>query len=166
MEVFEKLEKEQRLHESVPREGSREITFDEQQLKSVQANKKELDHLENGQIFLPPQILLNSWTHRCHQIVEVHDKVHQTVESGEEGSLATRNETEDNPYGQRNAGMVENMQEGDLIILFTHDEKQGIKEIDEFRNVEAIAHLNNFQCIFVVGVIHRLADETVTVEPR
>ena len=66
MKVFEKIEKEYRLHESVPGEGGGEVALDKQQLQAVQTNKKGLNHLENGQVLLPPQIFLELWTHRCH----------------------------------------------------------------------------------------------------
>jgi hypothetical protein len=61
--------------------------------------------------------------------------------------------------------MVEDVQESDLIVLFTHDEKYGIEKINKFGDVEAVSHLNKLQRILVVGVIHGLANETVSVEP-
>jgi hypothetical protein len=54
------------LNESIPGKGGREVTFDEQQLQAVQTNEKKLHHLENGQVFLPPQIFLKLRTHRRH----------------------------------------------------------------------------------------------------
>ncbi len=39
--------------------------------------------------------------------------------------------------------MVEDVQESDLIVLFTHDEKYGIEKINKFGDVEAVSHLNN-----------------------
>jgi hypothetical protein len=82
MKVFEKIEKEYGLHESVPGKGGGEVALDEQQLQAVQTNKKELNHLENGQVFLPPQIFLELRTHRCHEIIEVHDEMDQRIEGG------------------------------------------------------------------------------------
>ena len=91
--------------------------------------------------------------------------MHQSIESGEESCLTARDVPEDNPNSQRDTSMVEDVQEGDLIVLFTHDEKYGIEKINEFGDVEAVSHLDKLQGILVVGVIHGLANETVSVEP-
>jgi hypothetical protein len=92
--------------------------------------------------------------------------MYQAVERGHENTLTTRHKAEDNPNSQRNTSVMINVQESDLIILFAHDEKYGVEKINKFRDVEAIAHLNQLQSILVVGVIHRLANETVSIEPR
>jgi hypothetical protein len=84
MKIFEKIEEKYRLNESIPGKGGGEVTFDEQQLQAVQTNEKKLHHLENGQVFLPPQIFLELRAHRCHKVIKVHNKVHQTVKSGKE----------------------------------------------------------------------------------
>lgn len=43
-----------------------------QQLESVQHDQHELHHLYQRQIFLPPQVLLDAWSHRRQQIVRIH----------------------------------------------------------------------------------------------
>jgi hypothetical protein len=75
METFKQYEKHDRLHDEEPPIEGGEIALDEKQLQSVQANKNELNHLENGQVFLPPQIFLKLRTHRSHQIVKVHHEM-------------------------------------------------------------------------------------------
>lgn len=45
----------------------------------MQAEQNELNHLKNGEVFLPPQVFLDARSHRCHHIVKVHDSVYQGV---------------------------------------------------------------------------------------
>jgi hypothetical protein len=66
VETFEEYEKHDRLDEEEPRKEGRKITLDEKQLHAVETNEKKLYHLENGQVFLPPQIFLKLRTHRRH----------------------------------------------------------------------------------------------------
>ncbi len=77
--VFEKYEVNYCLYEGTPRVSFRVVTFDEKQLHAVQTNADELNHLKNGQVLLPPQILLKLRTHRCHEVVKIHDNMNQRV---------------------------------------------------------------------------------------
>ena len=51
--------------------------------------RSDLNHLEGGEIFLPPQILLHVRAKGSEEVVGVHDHVHQTVEGATEGLVAT-----------------------------------------------------------------------------
>jgi hypothetical protein len=77
--VFEKDEVNYCLYEGTPRVSFRVVALDEKQLHAVHANADELNHLKNGQVLLPPQIYLKLRTHRCHEVVEIHDDVNQRV---------------------------------------------------------------------------------------
>lgn len=80
--------------------------------------------------------------------------------------MPARNKAETKPHAEWSGGVMENVQKRDLVILFAQDEEQSIKKINQFRDVETVADKDYLQSIFVVGVIHRLAKETVSVEPR
>lgn len=45
----------------------------------MQADKHELDHLQNGDVSLPPQVFLDTRTHRRHHVVKIHCKVYERV---------------------------------------------------------------------------------------
>lgn len=45
-------------------------------------------HLECGQIFLPPDVLLVFGSHRGHHVIEVHDDVDERVQHSEKGTVA------------------------------------------------------------------------------
>lgn len=49
----------------------------------------KLNHLETGQVFLPPDVLLIFWAHSCHHVVEVHDDVHECVQESKECTVAS-----------------------------------------------------------------------------
>lgn len=44
-------------------------------------------HLEWGEVFLPPDVLLEARPHGGHHVVEIHDDVDKGVEEGEEGAV-------------------------------------------------------------------------------
>lgn len=41
-----------------------------------------------------------------------------------------------NPPYEEHGGMVVDMQEGDLVVLFTQDEEQGVQELNQLGKVE------------------------------
>lgn len=45
-------------------------------------------HLEHGQVFLPPQVLLHLWPDGGQHVVRVHNDVHERVEQTEERAVA------------------------------------------------------------------------------
>lgn len=51
----------------------------DQQLERMQHDQHKLDHLQQRQIFLPPQILLHFGSHCGQHIVRVHDDVHERI---------------------------------------------------------------------------------------
>lgn len=59
------------------------------QLELVREDRDELEHLESGQVLLPPDVLLVFRAHRRHHVVKVHDNVNERVQHGEEGAVAT-----------------------------------------------------------------------------
>lgn len=61
----------------------------DQQLEGVQHHKDELDHLENGQVLLPPEVLLNLWSHGSQHVVSVHGNVYERIQQAEERTVAT-----------------------------------------------------------------------------
>lgn len=53
-------------------------------MESVNHDGDELDHLENGQVFLPPQIFLVLWSECGKHVISVHDDVNSGVEEPKE----------------------------------------------------------------------------------
>lgn len=45
----------------------------------MKTNQDELNHLKNGEVFFPPQVLLKPRTHRRHHVIEVHYNVYQRI---------------------------------------------------------------------------------------
>jgi len=56
------------------------IALDEEQLEGVNHDGDELQHLESGQVLLPPEEWLHLWTHRCQKIIHVHHDVDEGVQ--------------------------------------------------------------------------------------
>lgn len=49
----------------------------------------ELDHLQVGEILLPPDVASVTVTHGSQHIVQVHYDVYKTVDESKEGTVAT-----------------------------------------------------------------------------
>lgn len=65
------------------------VALGEQQLELVSKNGYELDHLEGGQVLLPPNVLLVLGTHGSDHVIEVHHNVYEGVEQRKESAVAT-----------------------------------------------------------------------------
>ena len=116
-------------------------------------------------MLFPPEILLETRAHGRQQIVKIHDAVHQSVESRRKSTLTARHEPEADEARQNHDEVVENVEESDLIVFLAQDEKDGVEKIDQLGHVKAITQQDFLQKILAIGVIHRLANETVAVEP-
>lgn len=117
-------------------------------------------------MLLPPQVLLILGAHGGQQVVRVHDDVNEGVEHSEERSVATGREFDTPPNGGRHDAVVNHMQIGDLVKLFTQNEKDGVQELGEFAEIIPPTHVNHNQFVGIVGIVNRLAAETVTEQPR
>ena len=54
--------------------------LDEERLEGVEDENDELSHLEPGQVALPPQVGLDTWTQGGEEVVRVHHHVDARVE--------------------------------------------------------------------------------------
>lgn len=66
------------------------VAVDEEQLKSVHHDEQELNHLDGGEVLLPPQILLVLRTEGCEEVIAVHDDVDECVDHAEERRVSAR----------------------------------------------------------------------------
>ena len=55
----------------------------------MEEHKHELDQLNGGNILLPPEIFLNTWTEAAHEVVEVHKDMDTHVEESYEGCVSS-----------------------------------------------------------------------------
>lgn len=115
------------MHADPPDEGFRVVAVDEEQLEGVHHDGDELDHLERGQVLLPPQVLLELRSHCGEQVVRVHDDVHEGVQQAEERAVAARSELHAEPDGHGHAAVVDDVQRGHLARLFPQH-KEHLKE--------------------------------------
>ena len=91
----------------------------------------KLDHLHGGQIFLPPEVLLEAGPRRGQGVVGVHDDVDQRVPHPAEGCVAAASKLGTKPGECREGAVVEDMQEGEVGHLTTEQEKYRVEKVDE-----------------------------------
>lgn len=89
VELLEQEEEHDGVHADPPHESLRVIAVNKQQLEGVDHYGQKLHHLQGGQIFLPPQVLLDVGSQRGQQVVGVHDDMHKGIEQTEERTMAT-----------------------------------------------------------------------------
>jgi hypothetical protein len=56
----------------------------EEKLEGVSHDADELNHLENSQVFFPPEKFLHLWSDGGHHVICVHNNVNEGVEEEEE----------------------------------------------------------------------------------
>lgn len=66
------------------------VAVDEEQLKSVHHDEQELNHLDGGEVLLPPQILLVLGAEGREEVIPVHDDVDECVDHAEERRVSAR----------------------------------------------------------------------------
>ena len=79
VEVTEQEVEKYGVHSDPPDEGTWVIAVDEEQLEGVNHYENELNHLQAGEVLLPPEVGLNSGSKRGQQVVTVHDDVNEAV---------------------------------------------------------------------------------------
>ena len=91
VELVEQEEEHGRVQADPPYERLRVVAVDEEQLERVDHHHHELDHLEDGQVLLPPEVRLQPRAHRCQQVVRVHHDVDERVQEAEERAVTACN---------------------------------------------------------------------------
>jgi len=165
VEVGEESHEHDRVEAHSVGDDDRVVAAVEKELNSVQENDDELDHLHGGQILLPPEIFLVLRSHSSHQVVAVHDHVDEGVEHTEEGAVTSGSELDTPPASSRHHAVVDNVQVGDLVVLFAQDEEDGVQEFSELAEEVPPAHVRHGNLIRIVRIVDRLAFQTVLPEP-
>lgn len=111
------------MHADPPNERLRVVAVNEEQLEGVQHHQYELDHLDSGEVFLPPKEFLVSGSQGRQQIVGVHDDVDEGVKEAEEGGMAAGGELDAEPNGHWHHAVVDHVECGDVVVLFPQDEE-------------------------------------------
>lgn len=106
------------MHTNPPNERFRIVAVDEEQLEGVHHHQDELDHLDGGDVFLPPDVLLVLGSEGREQIVGVHDDVDEGVEEAEEGGVAAGGEFDAEPNRHGHHTVVDYVEGGDVVVLF------------------------------------------------
>lgn len=83
-------------------------------------------HLQVGDPVLPPQVFLEFGSHGCQHVVEVHDDVHEGVDDADEGAVSSGEVLGASPRDHRHDGVVVQVQERYLVILFPQDEEDRV----------------------------------------
>lgn len=107
-------------------------------------HKDKLDHLQYGQVLLPPQIFLHFWSHGGQHVVRVHDDVNECIQKTKERTMTARREFDAPPNGCWHQTMMDHMQCRHLIVTFAHHKEDGIEEFCELGKVvppTAASHL-------------------------
>lgn len=92
--------------------------------------------------------------------------MNESVQHSKECGVTTGGELDTPPNGCWHDAVVNDVEVGDLIKLFPQDEENRIQKLGKFAEVIPPTHLGNNQLVGIVGIVDRLAAETVAEEPR
>jgi len=165
VEVGEEAEEEHSVATDPPDESLGVVAVDEEQLEGVHHNSDELDHLEGGEVFLPPDELLVLGSHGSNHVIEVHDNMHECVEQAEEGGMSAGGEANAEPYAHRHDTVVDDMQQRDMLLFLAQHEEERIEEFSELGEVIPPASVDHPHSNGIIGIINGLTLKTVVVEP-
>jgi len=93
----------------------------------------ELYDLQPGQILLPPQVRLK-WFPGREAIVTVHDDMDEEIDEGKETADWDESEFDTDPETNGDGGMMKDVQETNMWILFTQDKENRVQEVKESWN--------------------------------
>jgi hypothetical protein len=142
----------------------------------VDENSNKLSHLQDCDVFLPPQVFMHYWSHRGEHVVGVHHDVDARVEETEECRVATGHELDAPPdcdddeivnqlclqlelTAEWHDAMVDHVKGRHLIISFAHHEEYCVEELCELAEEVPPAtscHLHNRKCLKVQKFVHIL----------
>lgn len=94
------------INGELPREGTVVI---KDELESMSHNGHELDHLQSGQVLLPPKVLFVLRAHGRHHVVKVHHHVDKRVEQPEKGTVTSAHVAGAGPNGHGHDSVMDHV---------------------------------------------------------
>lgn len=94
----------------------------------------KLNQLDGGHILFPPQVLLVGGSQCGESIVGVHDDMDDAVQEGVESSQTTWGKFDSKPPGEGHDGVMVDMQESYLAVLFPQDKENLYKKEKKVRH--------------------------------
>lgn len=152
----EKVEEEDEEGENVPQIHSSDtrresLAANAEEVDRLGVHGEELDDLEEGQVFLPPDVL---GVHG-EEVVGVHDRVDGTVEDHSQVDVTVVAGVEVEPVDEEDGHVVVDVEERELGGFLAEDDEEGVEEVEDLGDVEEpeeVAHHG-------VGGVVRLAGE-------
>lgn len=141
------------MHSDPPDKGDGKIArIGEQQLEGVYHDGNELDHLEDGQVLFPPQVLLHLWPHGGKHVISVHHNVNSGVEESEERWVAARGEFNAPPdcEGENNDEIVKGNAKGISMTLTTEGHDAVMYHMERWHLIISLSHYEK-ECIEKLG---------------
>lgn len=125
--LFVKIGEEEVEHDRVeadpPYERLRVVAVDEEELEGVDHDQDELDHLQGGQVLLPPEVPLHGGPESREQVVRVHDYVHERVQEAEEGAVPAGGELHPEPHRHGHHPVMDHVQGRYVVVLLPQHEE-------------------------------------------
>ena len=127
----------------------------------MEEDKHKLDHLHGCQVFLPPEILLNTWTAGCQEVVEVHHTVDSRVEEWSKSTLTSSHKPWSPPAEDWQSSMMNHMQWREMTKLLASNKEDGVSQINELGEVVPPGQVESSLGERTVSVVNRLTDPVI-----
>lgn len=165
VEVREEAEKEHSMATDPPNKSLGVVAVDKEQLEGVHHNGDELDHLESGEVFLPPDVLLVLGSHSGHHVIEVHDDVNESVEQAEESRVTAGSETNAEPHAHWHDAVVNHVQKRNVLFFFPQNKEKRVEKFSELGEVIPPASVDHPHSYGIIRIIDRLATVIIPSSP-
>jgi len=87
VKLLEQEEEHYGVHADPPDESLWVVAVDKEQLERMYHDSQELQHLQGGQVLLPPQVFLYVGAQGGQQVVRVHYYVDERIQQSEERAV-------------------------------------------------------------------------------
>uniref|UniRef100_A0A147BW06 Secreted protein n=1 Tax=Ixodes ricinus TaxID=34613 RepID=A0A147BW06_IXORI len=160
--VLVEVPEEEPEHDGVeanpPHEAPRVVAVrPEQQLEGVHEDGDELHNLDGGHVLLPPEVLGHVGPDGRQAVVEVHQDVHEAIDEGEEGAVASRRELDPPPDAHGHHAMVDDVQRRDVSELLAQHKEYRVDKLDELGDVVPPGQVGHEDGLATLRVVNGLA---------
>ncbi|KAJ8524726.1 hypothetical protein ON010_g16390 [Phytophthora cinnamomi] len=108
----------------------------------------ELDELDAREVLLPPDVARV----RAHEVVRVHDGVHEAVEHDGGVRVAVLGGAERHVVDEEHGQVVVHVQDGELLPLLAEDDEDRVAQVQHLGQVEQVEHVAHDGRVRLEGV--------------
>lgn len=109
----------------------------------MNANHHKLNQLNHSEILFPPKVLLHMRSKCSQAIIGIHYNVDNGIDESKESRMSAGNKLGAPPNTEGQKSVMDHVQSGDVLVLFTSHKEQGVGKLDEFQQKVKVTVVDN-----------------------